>query len=326
MLLGAKKKHTMIYLQTNHWAMKIFTNILLLLVLLFITHSLYSQETLNLDDYILDTIIQRSEIDTSIVDTLIIARRKVVVKKEVVVENKIFVAPVFNDVLLSMFASPVWSFNSPLAFQNQNVRYKNTPSLGFETGLGIQTSIKKKIETALELSYSRHNELFDYTDYSYTPSQKDSLITDTLEIFFIDNQPQYITESYLLTLRDTIADSLQTKTDNKYHSISIAFSVGKKIIFQHFQLCPKLSAAYQYTFLQKGYTTNSSYSLLNLDDRNNNHNLKIGLKIDMIVPIKKHFGIQLSPQIHFFSKKRNALYSTVDGDFGVSFGVFYKII
>ncbi|MBK8808453.1 MAG: hypothetical protein IPO21_18210 [Bacteroidales bacterium] len=305
--------------------MKVHTNILLLLVFVSISSFLYSQETPNLDDYILDTIIQYSP-DSSIVDTLITARRRIVVKKEFVVENQVFVAPVFNDVLLSAFISPLWSFNSALSYKDHNVQYKITPSVGIMAGIGLQTSIKKKLEAALELSYNLYNEQFNYTAYTYTPSQRDSIVTDTIETFYIDTLPQYITNTQIISLTDTLTDSLQTNANNKYRSICIALSFGKKIKFKHFQLCPKLSVAYEYTFSQKGFSTDSTFRLINLDEKNNYHNLKLGLEIDFIVPIKERFGIEIAPQINIFSKNINPLYSSTRADFGVSLVLFYKII
>jgi len=297
-------------------------NYLLFFVCIIALIPLCAQDNVNLDDYILDTIIEVSPTDPTVIDTLIVARKKVVVKKEVVVEQVQEIPFIFTDNSIILSYGGNVFMNKPSAYKANDYSVDISHYTNGNIRASIYSHVLGIVSASMLLQYNWEHELVSFQVFNRTSKDLESTQTIVLDTFYVgtDTLVAYGEEPIATTISQTDTSVITKK--NKRKELQLAITVGKQFSFEYFSLSPELLLAVhipvQYITYRVENGTAYSYA------PNKSMYVSYGLQIKGTIPISKRVGVAIMPSIVFFNKKNTFASVSNSVLYGINGGLYVR--
>lgn len=306
----------------------ISTYIIFSLLLIFLFQETSAQEGINLDEFELDTIIQVSPTDPSIVDTLIVARKKVVLKKEVIVEEVQYVDAVFSKISTSFQVGPCLYLKPENRVQFNDYDGVYSKPNGYIVSPSIDFTLWKQALVSTSFIYSWGREYQNFHVPWIAEYEHQVADSNLIETYFLETSSGTAQiDVYDYFKRDTII------TENRTDSISEIIStkqfqaqigIGKIFLFKHFTLTPSALLNFRKPINPITYTVENRNAIL--------HNLPseiticYGLGLNVDKPINPKMGIRLSAKFLYLKEKESSLKHYSTALYSITGGFYIKIL
>lgn len=305
------------------YRLTLLLKILLLFLCVLFGVNAFAQEEPNLDDYVLDTIIKQSLEDLLVFDTVIVARKKVIIQEQVIIENEQERRPVFTNYALSAFYKRGFFFPEEV---KEPSKYLHPRS--FAVGAGLTATTEKSYSFTAQIAYVQEKEQFNaQTETPYTTYYNDTT-KYILDEFYVVNPVSptdtafYVIEDFYITEKSETELKTESYSEkDKYHKILLSFAIGKSFSFKNVLVTPQIGVSYYIMFNSSCHLINEDNDLATYQPQNQNL-LALRSSLSFKMPVWDRIGIEIIPDLEFFSKKNKSLQSCKSVSGGFSAGVF----
>jgi len=301
---------------------KSVSTFLLIISSFFISYT-YGQVGVDLNDYVLDTILKPSAHDPTIMDTIITAKKKVVIKKEVIVENEIFIDPFLSNKSIHIYASPNWFKVKDLYTQGSNYNIRYLQPTGSIIGAEFQTNVDYRVRLSVGLALSNTIVNAEYNSYNYKYIETNKIVSDTLETYFIGSNPYYILETKTVVNTDSLLKTNTVNFTNSFKTIHLEFALGKEFELDYYKLYPRISIGYeQFTYVQGLKNNNGSLEGF-IPPYSKYNGYEIAFSCGLTIPIMNNFGLNFTPTISYLKNIYTSSTASICTVYSIRSGFYY---
>ncbi len=253
-------------------------------------------------------------------DTIITARKRVVVTKEIIIENHIVAPPFFHDKSFHVFVSKGWYNN--LQQESQMPATTTTSTKGIGVGCELQSNIKELLRAGLRIKYSTFKQNGILHSVGFMPVENTYFVNDTIETFYIGKDSFYITTKVPKTVLDSVSFTEHLPQKQVYSNYDFEIDVGKQFNFTYCSVYPKLNVGYRICkYSESQYDENGMIVFSNTHNRNF---YRFGISCLFSVPIFSHYGIDLCLHYNFFNTQKSIINYLKSETYSANFGVHYN--
>lgn len=270
------------------------------------------EEEVNWNDYVLDTIFRPSADDSTVMDTVIFARKKVVVTKQVVVENEIILDPILTKRSVFVSAGIINNIKSRYSAQIPDYYESYNNTMGFSIDVGFCSDVWKVFTFSLSGGYRYEKEKFHAREIITRNYNFQTTHEEVKEVYYISNPegtiPVYVKEEVTNNFSNSTSDTLDVSITRKLHSLAFEAAIGRSFREKKVAIIPELHFGYFRMMSCRIKTSSASQIFPNYRISPIEENIFYpGLSITVKYALTKTFGMQLSEKVSFYLKKNTVV-------------------
>lgn len=265
-----------------------------------------AQDDIDFSRYVLDTLIVPSADDSTVFDTTILARQKVVVSKQIIVEKETIVPPVFSKYQLYAFFSPLALFpqadSSPQALVDERLEVCRYASVG----AGMRFDLWENFTAGFDFAYEKVSSKLSVAEKS------------TYNVYLTDTVPYLVETYYVLEGSDTVQyDIWENRVEDKivqndtlyrlqqknvYRLLSVSVFAGKQFGGEQLSVMPYAFVAHSWLLKKKTSLSSEKYSSFPYKS-SARAGFSFGIGCRLQYAPSESFGFEISPELFFYEKK-----------------------